>query len=77
MSRCPYPQTFIDPVSGVKVTNSQYMVWHEGYEAHKMEMVEQAKFMEMYMLELSETVAKVKELKRELEKQKNQFKLQS
>ena len=77
MSRCPYPQTFIDPVSGVKVTNSQYMVWHEGYEAHKMEMVEQAKFMEMYMLELSETVAKVKELKRELEKQKNQFRLQS
>jgi hypothetical protein len=77
VSRCPYPQTFIDPVSGVKVTNSQYMVWHEGYEAHKMEMVEQAKFMEMYMLELSETVAKVKELKRELEKQKNQFRLQS
>ena len=77
MSRCPYPQTFIDPVSGVKMTNSQYMVWHEGYEAHKMEMVEQAKFMEMYMLELSETVAKVKELKRELEKQKNQFRLQS
>ena len=75
MSRCPYPQTFIDPVSGVKMTNSQYMVWHEGYEAHKMEMVEQAKFMEMYMLQLSEDVAKIKELKRELEKQKNQFKL--
>jgi len=77
VSRCPYPQTLIDPVSGVKVTNSQYLLWHEGYEAHKMEMVEQAKFMEMYMLELSETVAKVKELKRELEKQKNQFRLQS
>ena len=77
MSRCPYPQTFIDPVSGVKVTNSQYLLWHEGYEAHKMEIVQQAKFMEMYMLQLSEDVAKIKELKRELEKQKNQFKLQS
>jgi hypothetical protein len=77
VSRCPYPQTFIDPVSGVKVTNSRYLLWHEGYEAHKMEMVEQAKFMEMYMLQLSEDVAKIKELKRELEKQKNQFKLQS
>ena len=75
MSRCPYPQTFIDPVSGVKMTNSQYMVWHEGYEAHKMEIVQQAKFMEMYMLQLSEDVAKIKEIKRELEKQKNQFKL--
>jgi len=74
VSRCPYPQTFIDPVSGVKVTNSQYMVWHEGYEAHKMEIGEQVKFLETYVLQLSEAVAKVKELKRELEKQKNQFK---
>ena len=77
MSRCPYPQTIIDPVSGVKVTNSKYLLWHEGYEAHKMEIGEQVKFLETYVLQLSEAGAKVKELKRELEKQKNQYRLQS
>ena len=74
MSRCPYPQTFIDSAYGVKMTNSQSMVWHEGYEVHKMEIGEQVKFLETYVLQLSEAGAKVKELKRELEKQKNQFK---
>jgi hypothetical protein len=29
------------------MTNSQYMEGHEGYEAHKLEIVEQAKFMEI------------------------------
>ena len=50
------------------------MVWHEGYEVHKMEIGEQVKFLETYVLQFSEAGAKVKELKRELEKQKNQFK---
>jgi hypothetical protein len=29
------------------MTNGQYLVGHEGYEAHKLEIVEQAKFMEI------------------------------
>ena len=38
MVQCPYPETFPGQVSGKTESNILYLVWHEGYEAHKIEI---------------------------------------
>ena len=38
MSQCPYPETIIDQSSCEMRPNRLYLVWHEGYEAHKFEI---------------------------------------
>ena len=73
MSRCPYPETFTNPISGKTETNSLYTVWHEGYEAHKLELMDRVQWLEVCMRELCRQITQIKELKRELEKQKTEL----
>ena len=40
MTKCPYPEILIDDTSDTPVSNEQYKYWHEGYEAHKLEMMD-------------------------------------
>jgi hypothetical protein len=39
MTKCPYPETLLDESSGIIVTNEQYTLWHQGYEAHKLDIM--------------------------------------
>ena len=73
MTQCPYPETFPDQVSGKTESNSLYLVWHEGYEAHKFEMANQSIRIANLVLELETEVANIKELKRALVKQKSKL----
>ena len=52
MSECPYPETFVDPVSSKTEPNSLHSVWHEGYESHKLEVMAKSKYIDVYMREL-------------------------
>ena len=70
MSQCPYPETFINPVSGKTESNGLYLAWHEGYEAHKFEMANRSIRIAYLVLELETEVANIKELKRALGKQR-------
>ena len=70
MSQCPYPETFIDHVSGKTEINSLYLIWHEGYEAHKFEMANQSIRIANLALELEKEIANIMELKRVLGKQR-------
>jgi hypothetical protein len=70
MGQCPYPESFTNPISGKTESNSMYMLWHEGYEAHKLELLTKGKCIEIYVRELAAEVRKIKELRRELEKRK-------
>ena len=38
MSKCPYPELMVDEVSGKLLDNHIYAIWHQGYEAHKLEI---------------------------------------
>jgi hypothetical protein len=71
MSQCPYPEVIVDPVTDAKEFNIQYILWHEGYEAHKLEVMSKVKYIDRYMSELCAEVRKIKELKKRLEKQES------
>jgi replicative DNA helicase len=73
MMACPYPETYRDQVSGKTESNSLYLAWHAGYEAHKLEMANQSLKLANLAVELEAKIKKVMELKRELEKQKDQY----
>ena len=73
MVQCPYPETFPDQASGKTESNSLYLVWHEGYEAHKIEMANQSIRIANLVLELETEVVNIKELKRALVKQKSKL----
>ena len=73
MAQCPYPETFTDQASGKTESNSLYLAWHEGYEAHKLELFAKVKFLEMHINELATEIRKIKGLKRDLEKQRAKF----
>ena len=73
MAQCPYPETFPGQVSGKTESNILYLVWHEGYEAHKFEMANQSIRIANLVLELETEVANIKELKRALVKQKSKL----
>jgi regulator of sirC expression with transglutaminase-like and TPR domain len=73
MSQCPYPETFINPVSLQTESNSLYFVWHEGYEAHKFEIANLSIKIARLAVELENEIRKITEMKRELEKIKKQI----
>ena len=68
MTQCPYPETFPGQVSGKTESNILYLVWHEGYEAHKIEMANQSIRIANLVLELETEVSNTKELKNALVK---------
>ena len=73
MPQCPYPETFNDRASGKIESNSLYLAWHEGFEAHKVEIITRVKLLEIYVRELATEIRSIKELKRELEKQRTKL----
>ena len=73
MSKCPYPETFIDQVSGKTASNNLYIVWHEGYEAHKFEIANLSIKLAGLAVELETEIRNVMELKSKLEKQMTKF----
>ena len=67
MTHCPYPES-----------TRAYQVWHEGYEAHKFEIIGKVRFLQIknellqkYENELISEVIKQKLLTSRLEKQIN------
>ena len=73
MAQCPYQETFPGQMSGKTESSILYLVWHEGYEAHKFEMANQSIRIANLVLELETEVANIKELKRALLKQKSKL----
>ena len=71
MSQCPYPETFTNPISNKTESNSLYLVWHEGYEAHKFEIVNLSIKLACLVVELENEIKNIMEMKSRLEKQKN------
>jgi hypothetical protein len=53
MSQCPYNETFTNPISAKTETNTLYMVWREGFAAHKLELMTKVRCIEIYMRELA------------------------
>jgi hypothetical protein len=72
MSQCPYGETYTNWLTGETEVNPLYAAWHEGFEAHKLELLAKVKLLETSMRELLAEAKKIKELKRELEKQKSE-----
>ncbi len=73
MAQCPYPETLNDRASGKTESNCLYIAWHEGFEAHKLELITKVKFLETQINELAAEIIKIKGLKRDLEKQRSKF----
>jgi hypothetical protein len=73
MSQCPYEETNTNRMSGKTETNPIYVAWHEGYEAHKLDLMANVKYIQRSMRELIAEARKIKELKKELEKQRTDF----
>jgi hypothetical protein len=73
MSQCPYPETFTDQVSAKTASNSLYIVWHEGYEAHKFEIANLSIKLACLAVELETEIRNVMELKSKLEQQIAKF----
>ena len=59
MAQCPYSESVIDETDNKVYENSWYSVWHQGYEAHKLET-------------MKNDIAKQKDLDRKM-KQVDQF----
>jgi len=80
MSNCPYPETLKDECSGAVVPDDKYKAWHEGYEAHKLEVLKlvsdtnrvMKKNLE-YTIALARAIADVQALRVELTTQKNKI----
>ena len=70
MAICPHPEIITDRVSGKTESNNLYLAWHQGYEAHKLEVITKVRFLEMHISELAGEIRKLKELRRELEELK-------
>jgi hypothetical protein len=67
MSQCPYGENYTNWLTGETEANPLYTAWHEGFEAHKLELLTKVKLLETSMRELLAEANKIKELKRELE----------
>ena len=70
MSECPYPETFTNPMSNKIESNNLYLVWHEGYEAHKFEIANLSIKLACLAVDFETQIRNITELKSELEKQK-------
>lgn len=66
MIRCPYPPTILNEDSEVEILNDKYVLWHEGYEAHKAEMANSTSMMASLVQAYTRAYLKVKELELEL-----------
>ena len=73
MTQCPYGETFTDQVYGKTETNDLYMAWHEGYEAHKLDLMIRVEYIKMSMQEFLAEAKQISELKRELKKQRSEL----
>jgi hypothetical protein len=71
MGQCPYGETYTNWLTGEEEPNPLYNAWHEGFEAHKLDLLTKVKSLEIAMHELLAEAKKIKELKKELEKQKS------
>ncbi len=60
MSKCPYSETIRDESSGVVVSNDQYKLWLEGYEAHMNENADRLKNLALLIRELENEITSVK-----------------
>jgi hypothetical protein len=63
MSECPYKETIIDEDSDAEVVNEKYFTWHEGYEAHKLEL---ASYVTELTKQLEDEIRKTKQCRIEL-----------
>ena len=70
MALCPHPEMIIDRLSGKTESNELYLAWHQGYEAHKLEVITKVRFLEMHISDLAGEIRKLRELRRDLEQQK-------
>ena len=70
MALCPHPEIITDRVSGKTESNELYLAWHQGYEAHKLEVITKVRFLEIHISDLAGEIRKLKELRRDLEQQK-------
>jgi hypothetical protein len=68
MVQCPYPETFIDQVSDKTESNILYLVWHEGFEAHKFEMANLSIKVASLAVALDNEIRNVSELRMKMEK---------
>jgi len=70
MTQCPYPENITDQISGRTELNRLYLVWHEGYEAHKFELANQSIRLAHLVQSFEVEVKNVLDLKRDLQIQK-------
>lgn len=73
MPKCPYNPKMTDEVSGIELDNPMFEIWHAGYEAHKLEMLQQSRRIELvlkqnlqYTIALAKSIQEVEMLKKEL-----------
>jgi hypothetical protein len=70
MSECPYPEFIINPISGEHTSNTLYLAWHYGYEAHKFELANHSIKLANLAVELELEVQNVMKLKKAMQKQR-------
>ena len=51
MGQCPYEEKYTDWLTGEPETNPLYTAWHEGFEAHKLDLMMKVKSLEVSMHE--------------------------
>ena len=73
MAICPHPEIITDGVSGKTELNELYLAWHQGYEAHKLEVITKVRFLELHISDLAGEIRKLKELRRDLEQLKDKY----
>ena len=71
MTQCPFSETTTDQLSGKTERNDLYAAWHEGYEAHKLDLMLRVEYIKMYLQEFLAEAKQISELKRELKKQRS------
>jgi hypothetical protein len=73
MTQYPYQETLTDKVAGKTEINGLYIAWHQGYEAHKLDLMTKANYIKLYVHEFIAEAKQISELKRELKKQRSEL----
>jgi len=68
MTQCPYQKNYTSRISGKTEVNELYQAWHDGYEAHKLDLMNQFDYIKASTHEFLDEARKISELKRELKK---------
>ena len=63
--KCPYSQHIIDECAGIQVPNDRYYAWHEGYEAHKLEVLDLVTSLRLLQDSLKTHISITKEMQKE------------